>query len=69
MRREKTVVEAAADMSEKKKRQVLNSLMKDQTNMAMSMQREKTRNEEMVWNMISISKVAGIVPLVSDSIL
>ena len=48
LRREKTVVEQAADMDDSEKQEIVGVLMREQTNLAMRLNREQTRQEEMV---------------------
>jgi len=48
MKREKTVVEKAADISDSKKQEMINMMMREQTSMAMKINKEQTRQEELV---------------------
>ena len=48
MKREKTVVEKAADISDTKKQEMITVMMREQTSMAMKINKEQTRQEELV---------------------
>ncbi|XP_047146715.1 trichohyalin isoform X1 [Hydra vulgaris] len=48
MKREKTVVEKAAEISENKKKDMINVLMREQTSIAKKINREQERQEELV---------------------
>lgn len=48
LRREKTVVEQAGEMDDTEKQEIVGVLMREQTSLAMRMNREQTRQEEMV---------------------
>ena len=48
MKREKTVVEKAADISDSKKQEMIKMMMREQTSMAMKINKEQTRQEELV---------------------
>ena len=48
MQREKTVVEKAADISDTKKKEMITMMMREQTSMAMKINKEQTRQEELV---------------------
>ena len=48
LRREKTVVEQAAEMDDSEKNEIVGVLMREQTSFAMRLNREQTRQEEMV---------------------
>ena len=48
MKREKTVVEKAADISDTKKQEMITMMMREQTSMAMKINKEQTRQEELV---------------------
>ncbi len=45
LRREKTVVEEAAEMDDSQKQEIVGVLMREQTNMALRLNREQTRQE------------------------
>lgn len=48
MRREKTVVEQAAEITDNQKQKMINMLMREQTSLAVKIGKEKTRQEELV---------------------
>ena len=48
MQREKTVVERAAEISDTKKQEMITMMMREQTSMAMKINKEQTRQEELV---------------------
>jgi len=48
LRREKTVVEQAGEMDDSEKKEIVGVLMREQTNLAKRLNREQTRQEEMV---------------------
>ena len=54
LRREKTVVEQAGEMEDSEKKEIVGVLMREQTNLAKRLNREQTRQEEMVrkWRLI-----------------
>lgn len=48
MKREKTVVDKAADISENRKKEMMNVLMREQTAIALQRNKEQDRQEQMV---------------------
>ena len=48
MKREKTVVEQAGEISDNKKKHMINVLMREQTSIAKKINREQERQEELV---------------------
>lgn len=48
MKREKTVVDKAADISENQKKEMMNVLMREQTAIALQRNKEQDRQEQMV---------------------
>lgn len=48
MKREKTVVEKAAEISENRKKEMMNVLMREQTAVALQRNKEQDRQEQMV---------------------
>ena len=53
MKREKTVVEKAADISDTKKKEMITMMMREQTTMALKINKEQHRQEELVSAMFS----------------
>ncbi len=53
MRREKTVVEEAAEMDDSEKKEIVGVLMREQTTIALRLNREQTRQEEMVIHLVN----------------
>ena len=48
MKREKTRVEQAAEISDSKKQEMISMMMREQTSMAMKINKEQSRQEELV---------------------
>ena len=48
MRREKTVVEQAAEMDDTEKQEIVGVLMREQTSLAMKLNQEQSRQEKLV---------------------